>query len=95
MWFITVIRIDKEGRFSDSRCWGYYDNSKDCVWDLHCNHTDMAEYYYNYAVIEKINPGIAQYPTQRQFFKYDKERDGFFEIEEPEWASHLCNFSLG
>lgn len=31
MWFITVIHIDKEGKFSDSRCWGYYSNKQDCI----------------------------------------------------------------
>lgn len=97
MWFITVIHIDKEGKFSDSRCWGYYANKQDCIDDLHNNNTDMSEYYYNYAVIEDIGEGISMYPTERQFFKFIRQKDcsGFFEIEEPEWAKHLCNFAIG
>ena len=95
MWFITVIRIDKEGKLSDSRCWGYYSKYEWCVEDLHTNNTDMAECYYNYAVIEEIPEGISMYPKNRQFFQYDIFGEGFFEILEPEWAKHFCNFAIG
>ena len=32
---------------------------------------------------------------ERQWFKYNRERNGYFEIEEPECVKHLVNFSLG
>ena len=72
MWFITVIHIDKEGKFSDSRCWGYYVNKQDCIEDLHNNNTDMSEYYYNYAVIENIDEGISMRFARKKYSSCSK-----------------------
>lgn len=101
MWFITVfekIEPNELGwpEFGCQRTWGFYQNHDTAVDVLHGNWTDMWEYCYDYAVIEKFNPGISQYVNgSRQWFKFDRERNGYFEIEEPECVKHLGSFALG
>lgn len=94
MWFITTIRVMEDGSIYP-RCWGYYSNKEECIKVLHNNSTDLHEYYFDYAVIEKIDEGISSYPSEREFFQYRKDLVGFFEIEEPLWAKYSCNFSIG
>lgn len=100
MYFITVftkMEEDKLGwpNLGSQRTWGYYNMHEDAVRALHNNSTDMWEYCYDYALIEKIGPGICAYCEYRQWFKYDKEKDSYFEIEEPEWIKKFMNFAIG
>ena len=62
---------------------------------LHENRVDMHEGCYEYAVIEKIGYGISANVEERQWFKWDKEKSGYFEVEEPECVRHLTNFAIG
>ena len=100
-WFITVMeKIDPNERFlakfGDKRCWGFYANKQDALNTLHENRTDLWETIYNYAVLEKYYEGISNEEIgSRQFFKYDIERNGYFEIDEPECVKHLCSFAIG
>jgi hypothetical protein len=55
----------------------------------------MHEGCYEYAVIEKIGCGICAISEKRQWFKWDKEKRGYFEIEEPECVKQLLNFAIG
>lgn len=70
---------------------------EDALDTLHNNITDLWEYCYDYAVLEPYYEGICGYGSmeERQFFKFDRERDGYFEIEEPDCVKHLCGFSIG
>ncbi len=104
IWFVTVFKYGKQPKsnenlfsdITDSRCWGFYFNRDNAVNALHHNITDMHERLYNYAVIEGYREGIGhEVKEKRQFFKYDKERDGYFEIEEPEELKYLVSFSIG
>ena len=106
MWFITVfeqVEPDLEDEvfgfpdLGDQRTWGYYSEHEKAVQALHKNMGDMWEYSYDYAVIEQIGEGICAYadPKNRQWFKYDQERKGYFEIEEPECVKHIVNFAIG
>ena len=99
-WFITVMeRIEPNERFyadfGDQRCWGFYSNKQDALNTLHENRTDLWETIYNYAVLEEYYEGISNHTMNRQFFKYDREKDGYFEIDEPECVKHLCSFAIG
>ena len=92
VWFVTVFGYE----ITDSRCWGFYFNRDNAVNALHHNITDMHECLYDYAVIEGYREGIShEVIGKRQFFKYDKTRDGYFEIDEPEELKHLFSFSIG
>ena len=55
----------------------------------------MWEFCYDYAVLEKADEGICPNCEERQWFKFDREHNGYFEIEEPECVKHICNFALG
>ena len=101
MYFITCMeqcKTHSEYGFFDSgnaRCFGYYDNLRDAVAVLNENRCDLHETVYWYAVIEEIGQGISRMPTGEWWFKYDKDRDGFFEIEKPKETEHVCNHALG
>lgn len=101
-WFITVFEtaeIDNLGwpKTGCTRCWGFYSNKQDALNALHGNYTDMWEYCYDYAILEAYYEGIGGYSfnEERQFFKYDKEQDGYFEIEAPQGFEHICSFAIG
>ena len=101
MWFITVFqKVEPDDRwlaeFGAERCWGYYADRETAVQALHENWTDMNEYLYGYAVLEQFEEGISHYVWgSRQWFKFDYERGGYFEIEEPECVKHLSSFAIG
>lgn len=100
MYFITVFEKVETSDvfFADFGCrrtWGYYPEYEMAAKALHENVTDMYEGCYKYAVIEKIDWGICAICEERQWFKWDKERNGYFEIDEPECVKQLCNFAIG
>ena len=100
MWFITVMeKCEPDEQFlanlGDKRTWGYFKDHDTAVQALHENWTDMWEFCYDYAVLEKADEGICPNCGERQWFKFDREHNGYFEIEEPECVKHICNFALG
>ena len=101
MWFITVfekVELTKLGwpDFGCSRTWGFYSDREIAVQALHKNWTDMWETCYHYAVIEKYEEGISGYEFgSRKWFKFDEEREGYFEMEEPNCVKHVGSFALG
>lgn len=100
MYFITCFQKlgeDELGRFEAGaiRTFGYYEELEDAKNALSENIGDMHECLYEYGVIEEIGEGIHYFAHNRWFFKYDEEKDGFFEIEEPKEVNHICNFALG
>ena len=100
MWFITVMeKIEPSEQFlalfGDQRTWGYYKDYEVALLVLHENRTNMWETCYDYAVLEKFDEGICPDCQERHWFKYDCERDGYFEIEEPECVKRIVNFGIG
>lgn len=100
MYFITCFEKcekDKNGWFDGgaARTFGYEEMFEDAKRALNTNTYDMHEYLYTYAVIEKIGPHIHPDVQMEQWFKWDEERDGFFEIEKPDAAYGVCNHALG
>jgi hypothetical protein len=99
MFFITAFEKlpDKNLNTGNSRCFGFYPEYDMAVEALHKNRCDIYEYCYSYAVIEKIGQGIHQVclNEDRQFFKWNEIKEGFYEINEPEEVINLLNFSLG
>lgn len=100
MYFITVFeKLEPSDRFYAEfglqRTWGYYPEYEWAATALHENRTDMFEYCYEYAVIEKIDYGICALAEERQWFKWNEEKRGYFEIEEPECVKHIVNFAIG
>lgn len=102
MWFITVVeKLDADG-YGDGLCdtglrrtWGFYSDVNRAISALHNNETDMHEYFYDYAIIEEYDEGICNDMSNYQWFKWDDERDGYFEIDEPSCVSRMCCFGIG
>ena len=102
LWFITVFEKSEQDdlgwpHMGASRCWGFYENKSDALLALYENRTDLWEGCYHYAVLEAYHPGISGYAFEygRQFFQYDKEHNGYFEIDEPAVFKHTCSFGIG
>jgi len=55
----------------------------------------MHEFYYSYAVVEKISEGIHSRPEKVVWFQWNKEQGGFYEAKKPEWANSWYGFALG
>lgn len=99
-FFITVFErldIDSHGWPDNGavRCWGFYSDKETALKAVHENWTDMEETIYEYAVIEGYNEGISHLTGYRQFFKFDKEKDGYVEIDIPKGYEHFNGFGLG
>ncbi len=100
MYFITgFYKIESKENswpeFGAQRTFGYYFERVDAIAALHENWSDIYDNTYDYAVIENIEEGVHPLETYRQWFKWDDERKGYFEIDEPECVKYLCNFALG
>lgn len=98
MYFITAfnqIYIDGQTKTLDvgfQRTFGYYDNFNYADEALKQNYCDMHEAIYHYAVIEKINTGIHPIAEKRWFYKYDKEKEGFYPMKI--WKREMYFISL-
>lgn len=99
MFFIACFEhlppVERDYDIGDCRTVGYFDNYNNAALRLHNNACDLYEDIYDYAIIEEVEQGLYPNVKSRKFFKYDKEQDGFFEIEEPEQLKQFCNFSIG
>jgi len=99
-YFITVFEkldIDELGLPSTGadRCWGFYRDKEKAFQCVHENWTDLEETIYHYALIEEYEEGISNLTGYRQWFKFDLEKKGYVEIDEPEGYKHFVGFALG
>ena len=94
-YFITVFEGYDKNWPRDCRCCGFYTEFKDALMTVRNNVTDLWETCYNYAVIEEYYEGIGWYTGHRWFFKYNRQKDEYESIDEPEELKHICNFALG
>lgn len=73
---------------------GWFFDREDAIEALHKNATDMWETCYNYAVIEQARQGVCTCAVigSAQWFKYDIDRNGYFEIVTPEIVEDIWGF---
>ena len=100
MYFITCVKkceLNHLGWFDggDIRCFGYEETLEAAERALNKNICDMHEYYYRYAVVEKIGPHIHPDVEEEYWFEWDNDKRGFFRIEKPEATYRSCNYALG
>ena len=99
MYFITCLEnleLDALGWLGESRCFGYFSTYQRAKEALEINECDMWEAgFYNYAVIERIEPGIHSHTEEMAWFKFDTEKRGFYEIPKPEETKGEYNYALG
>ena len=65
---------------------GFYYDKDLAIEAMHRNGCDIRECCYNYGYVIMQLPGLYQSAgsDERQYFKWDEDRQGFFEAEEPE-----------
>lgn len=101
MFFITCFtKIPTEDDFTNigsTRTFGYLESFEDAEKALNENWCDMFECYYDYAVVEEIGPGIHCYAgkDERTFFKWDRNKNGFFKIDPIPEFKHIGNIAIG
>ena len=99
MYFITCLENlehDILGWMDPPRCFGYfltYDSAYEAIETNKCDVWKMG--IYNYAVIERIEPGIHSHAEEMAWFKFDAEKRGFYEIPKPEETKGEYNYALG
>ena len=100
MYFITC--FERYGKtklgwpdIGSSRTFGYYLNKEMAIEALHTNHTDLHECLYNYAVIEKIPMGLYPVAKETIYFKWDEEKQGFYEINGNDMKDCFGNYAFG
>ena len=59
------------------------------------NACDIIETCYNYAIIEEVEEGLYIATSKKWFLKYDKEKDLYEQIEEPDFLNLYCGFTIG
>lgn len=100
MYFITCFARYEQTKYGvpdigDCRTFGYYPHKEWAIEDLHNNNTDLHERLYNYAVVEKIPMGLYPLAEERIFFKWDEEKQGFFEVDGAEFEDCFGNYAFG
>ena len=95
MFFITCFSNFESEYLDNYRTFGYFSELAMCIQALNENWADMNEGYYTYAVIEELSEGIHSHAKQIAWFRWDEEREGFYETEKPEWANGWYGFALG
>ena len=86
---------DENGFFDGGgqRSFGFRYSFEEAEEALNKNMCDMHETIYHYAVVEELGPYIHPCPPESEvWFKYDREKDGFFQIEKPKETEGFCNF---
>ena len=95
MYFITCFSNFESEYLDNYRTFGYFSELAMCIQALNENLADMNERYYTYAVIEEISEGIHSRAKQIAWFRWDEEKEGFYETEKPEWSNGWYGFALG
>lgn len=100
MYFITCFEKYKKDAlgWSDigsSRTFGYYPHKEWAIDDLHKNNLDIREAVYDYAVVEKIPMGLYQLAEETIYFKWDEEKQGFYEIDGTDMQDCFGNYAFG
>lgn len=97
---LVLEKVKKDPRllintYGCQRLWGFYFDKNDAIKALHCNNTDMWESCYDYAVLEEYPEGICRNPKSVQWYKYDQDKDGYFEIDTPDGECDFVGHAMG
>lgn len=76
------------------RCWGYHLTREEARIGMQQSCDDEAG-YYNYAVIERYQPGMYAIAEDAEWYEYNHAKREWTAIEEPEFARQTINFAIG
>lgn len=82
--------------YGATRTFGFYHKLNDAREALNENQCDMHEYLYQFAIIEKMYPGIhpcCYDENDFEWYKYNPKKGGFYITENP--PDGTVNFALG
>ena len=80
--------------FGPTNLWGWYKSKKDAFEAVTSNACDSWETCYDYALIEEVEEGLYPGSHIRWFFEYDKSKDKYESINEPEFLQHFSGFTI-
>jgi len=81
--------------FGDCRVVGFYHEKDNAIDTVKQNGGDIYETCYDYAIVEKVEPGLYSCATERWVFKHNRETDGYDLIDEPAILKHACGLTIG
>lgn len=85
MYFVTTVDPKDE----DTRCVGYFKTFEEAERVVINNIDDIWETCYEYAVIEKIEPGLYQYDFHPTWYKWHKLTGGYIQCEQPTFVNAI------
>ena len=91
---MTFSSFDKLGT-KNSRVVGFYHNFEDADESVKTNSCDINEYSYDYALVEKVNPGLYPKTIVMQYYKFNYNKRIYEPIAVLEELNMICNFTIG
>lgn len=93
----TKLEKDKKGwpNFGSERLVGYYTNKDKAFNAIINNACDINETCYDYALIEEVEEGLYNAAMHRYWFEYNRAKDKYEPIEEPDFVKHFSGFTIG
>ena len=74
---------------------GFYAKREDAVDAMHKNACDIRECFYEYGCIEEVKEGLyGSVPGSVQWFMWNEEKGGFYEIETPKGEENVCGYVI-
>ena len=95
---ITDLYHDEQTKcpeFGSSRLVGWYPEFNMANSSVKENSCDINETCYNYALIEECEWGLYHPASKRWWYKYNKEKDEYIPIDEPDFIKGFCGFTIG
>jgi len=85
----------KFGRANRTRLLAWEPSKKKAIQIVENNVMDIREDCYEYAVIEKIGPGVWVQCKEELWYKWNDEENKYLSIDKPYSISGIVNFGIG
>lgn len=99
MYFITCFqnyeKVNGWPEIGAHRTVGYYCDKREAFNAVIYNYADIYEYTYRYAVIEHILEGLYNPASERLFFEWNEEAQGYKPIDGEPFEDCFGNYAFG
>lgn len=85
----------KSPEFGSSRVVGWEPEFDKANEDVRFNVMDIYETCYRFALIEECYLGLYYPASKRWWYAYNKEKDEYEPIDEPDFIKGFCGFTIG
>ncbi len=95
---MTDLTYDSNTRcpeFGSSRLVGWYPEFEVANSAVMGNVCDINETCYQYALIEECEVGLYHPAYKRWWYEYDREKEEYVQIDEPDFIKGFCGFTIG